>query len=383
MVTPVRVAFEKETAEGRTMDAHQALLHAKILVVDDEPAIVMMLEDLLNAAGFTTVRSTTDARQVVAVYQEWQPDLILLDIHMHPLDGLEVMAQLRPVEQDYLPILVLTGDTTQAMRQRALAVGAKDFLNKPFDPIEALTRIRNMLEVRLLRNALRDHNMLLEAKVRERTQELQQTRLEIIRRLGRAVEYRDNATGLHVIRMSYYAASLARAAGMSAEECELLFQASPMHDIGKIGIPDRILLKPGHLDADEWAVMRTHTVIGAEMLAGHDSELMQMAYLTALTHHEKWDGTGYPQGLRDEAIPLVGRITAVSDVFDALTSTRPYKHAWTVEDAVTEIRQRRGTHFDPQLVECFCDLLPEILAIKRQYDEPQSAATRGSSMATP
>jgi putative two-component system response regulator len=362
--------FKKKTVERGTMDAHQALQYAKILVVDDDPAIVMMLEDLLSAAGFTMVRSTTDACQVVAVYQEWQPDLILLDIHMHPVDGFEVMAQLKLVEPDYLPVLVLTGDTTHAIRQRALEVGAKDFLNKPFDPVEALTRIRNMLEVRLLRNALRNHNALLEAKVRERTQELQQTRLEIIRRLGRAVEYRDNATGLHVIRMSYYTASLARAAGMSTEECELLFHASPMHDIGKIGIPDRILLKPDRLDADEWVVMRMHTTIGAEMLAGHDSELMQMAYLTALTHHEKWDGTGYPQGLQGEAIPLVGRITAISDVFDALTSSRPYKHAWSVEDAVAEISRHRGTHFDPQLVECFCELLPELLTIKQQYDEP-------------
>jgi putative two-component system response regulator len=376
MVTFARVAFGQKTVEwcfyrrGEAMDAHQALLHAKILVVDDDAAIVMILEDLLSAAGFTTVRSTTDARQVFRLYQEWQPDLILLDIHMAYLDGFEVMAQLKPVEQDYLPILVLTGDTMPEVRQRALEVGAKDFLHKPFDPIEALTRIRNMLEVRLLRNALREHNAWLEAKVRERTQELQETRLEIIRRLGRAVEYRDNATGLHVIRMSYYAASLARAAGMSAEECELLFHASPMHDIGKIGIPDRILLKPGRLDADEWAVMRTHTTIGAEMLSGHASELMQMAYLTALTHHEKWDGTGYPQGLQGEAIPLVGRITAISDVFDALTSTRPYKHAWSVEDAVAEIDRRRGTHFDPHLVERFCELLPELLKIKQQYDEP-------------
>jgi putative two-component system response regulator len=369
------------------MDTDLAFRHAKIFIVDDDPDIVMMLEDLLNTEGFKTLRSTTDARQVVDMYQAWQPDLLLLDFHMPYLDGLEVMAQLKAVEQDYLPILVLTGDTTQIVRQRILAMGAKDFLTKPFDPVEALTRIRNILEVRLLHKALRNHNTVLEAKVRERTQELQQTRLEIIRRLGRAVEYRDNETGLHVIRMSYYTASLARAIGMTPEASELLFQASPMHDIGKIGIPDRILLKPGHLDPDEWVVMRTHTTIGAEMLSGHDSELMQMACVTALTHHEKWDGTGYPQGLRDEAIPLVGRITAVSDVFDALTSTRPYKHAWSVEDAVTEIRQRRGTHFDPQLVECFCDLLPELLAIKRQYDEPQSApmtaVTRGSSMATP
>lgn len=360
--------------EGGTMDADLSLLQARILIVDDEQATVTLLEDMLSTAGFTMIRSTTDARQVAATYQEWQPDLVLLDIHMQHLDGFEIMAQLQPVEQNYLPILILSGDTTQIVRQRALEAGAKDFLNKPFDPVEALTRIRNMLEVRLLHNALRDHNDLLEARVRQRTQELHQTRLEIIRRLGRAVEYRDNETGLHVIRMSYYAALLARAIGMTDAESELLLHASPMHDIGKIGIPDRILLKPDRLDSDEWAVMRTHTTIGAEMLSGHNSELMQMAYVTALTHHEKWDGTGYPRGLQGEAIPLVGRITAISDVFDALTSSRPYKRAWSVEDAVDEISQQSGTHFDPELVERFRDIMPELLAIRQQYNEPEFAA---------
>jgi putative two-component system response regulator len=234
--------------------------------------------------------------------------------------------------------------------------------------------MRNIIEVRLLHQALRRQNNLLETEVRRRTQELHETRLEIVRRLGRAVEYRDNETGLHVIRMSHYAASLGRVIGMSPSECDMLLNSCPMHDIGKIGIPDHILLKPTQLDSDEWVIMQSHTTIGAELLAGHHSGLMHMAYQTALTHHEKWDGSGYPRGLRGEAIPLVGRITAICDVFDALTSERPYKRAWPVEDAVAEIRNRRGTHFDPELVDRFDTILPEILDIHRQYPEPQSAA---------
>ena len=365
--------FPYKTRES-IMETNLSFQQAKILIVDDEASIVALLEEMLTTAGYTQVRTTTDERRAIVIYQEWRPDLVLLDIHMHHLDGFEVMAALRDIEQDYLPILVLTADTTWEVQQRALEEGAKDFLRKPFEPVETLARIRNLIEVRLLHQALRQQNNLLEARVRLRTQELHETRLEIVRRLGRAVEYRDNETGLHVIRMSHYAASLGRVVGMSASECDLLLNSCPMHDIGKIGIPDRILLKPTQLDSDEWVIMKSHTTIGAELLAGHNSDLMRMAYQTALTHHEKWDGSGYPRGLRGEAIPLVGRITAICDVFDALTSERPYKNAWPVEDAVAEIRNRRGTHFDPELVDRFDMILPEILDIHRQYAEPQSVA---------
>ncbi len=356
------------------MEADLSFQQAKILIVDDEPAIVLLLKDMLNTAGYARVHSLTDERHVLDTYCEWQPDLVLLDIHMPYLDGFDVMAQLKTIELDYLPILVLTGDTTPEVRQRALDSGAKDFLQKPFDAVEALARIRNLIEVRLLHKALRHHNAVLEARVLQRTQELHETRLEIVRRLGRAVEYRDNETGLHVIRMSHYAASLGRATGMTSAACDLLLHACPMHDIGKIGIPDRILLKPTRLDPDEWAIMQTHTTIGAELLAGHDSALMQMAHQTALTHHEKWGGAGYPQGLKGEAIPLVGRITAICDVFDALTSKRPYKQAWPVEAAVAELQHHSGSHFDPGLVDRFCAILPDVMAIKEQYAEPPSAA---------
>ena len=356
------------------METALSFQQAKILVVDDEASIVALLEEMLTIAGYTQIRTTTDARRAIVMYQEWRPDLVLLDIHMPDLDGFEVMDTLRDLEQDYLPLLVLTADATWDVQQRALEGGAKDFLRKPFEPIETLARIRNIIEVRLLHQALRRQNSLLETQVRLRTQELHETRLEIVRRLGRAVEYRDNETGLHVIRMSHYAASLGRVIGMSPSECDILLNSCPMHDIGKIGIPDRILLKPTPLDSDEWVIMQSHTTIGAELLAGHSSDLMRTAYQTALTHHEKWDGSGYPRGLQGEAIPLVGRITAICDVFDALTSERPYKSAWPVDDAVAEIHKRRGTHFDPELVDRFDLILPEILDIHRRYAEPQSAA---------
>jgi putative two-component system response regulator len=248
-------------------------------------------------------------------------------------------------------------------------------LNKPFDRVEALTRIRNMLEVRLLHKRVRDQNRILEDTVSARTREIKETRLEVIRRLGRAAEYRDNETGMHIIRMSLAAAALGRAVGLSPHDCDIILNASPMHDIGKIGIPDRILLKPGPLDPDEWVVMKRHPAIGAELLSGGSSELMQMAETIAHCHHEKWDGTGYPRGLEGEAIPLAARIVAVCDVFDALLSKRPYKAPWTVEAALAELDKRAGSHFDPALVTLFHGVLQEVLGIHVRYADDHESAT--------
>ncbi len=353
------------------------LRQAKILIVDDLHANVLLLETLLATDGYTNVRSTTDSRQAAGIYREFRPDLVLLDINMPHLDGFQVMEQLKEVERDsYLPVLILTGLHDHETRLRALEAGARDFLCKPFEQLEALTRIRNMVEVRLLHNAAREQNRILEEKVRERTKELREAQLEIIRRLGRAAEYRDNQTGMHVIRMSQYSAFLARVMGLSETECETLLYASPMHDLGKIGIPDRILLKDGKLTEEEWVVMKTHTTIGAELLSGSDFPLMQMAAEIAQCHHEKWDGTGYPNGLKGEDIPLVARIVTLCDVFDALTSERPYKRAWTTEETIAYLRDHSGTHFDPVLVERFIGIMPAILEIKNRYpevaDEPLS-----------
>ncbi len=343
---------------------------AKILVVDDLELNIKLLESLLAEAGYRKVFSTTDPRQVAPLYKDLAPDLVLLDLHMPHRNGFQVMEDLREIERDsYIPVLILTGFPDHATRLRALEAGARDFLSKPFEHVEALTRIRNMIEVRLLHNDAREQNRILEERVRERTRQLRETQLEIVRRLGRAAEYRDNVTGMHVIRMSHYCAEMARAIGWSEEECEMLLHASPMHDIGKIGIPDRILLKEGKLTAEEWEVMKSHATIGAELLSDSNSPLMQMAMEIALSHHEKWDGSGYPRGLKGDDIPIVGRIVALCDVFDALTTERPYKQAWPVEKVIAELERQSGKHFDPALVETFKSILPKILQIRGRYTE--------------
>ncbi|MEW6313291.1 MAG: HD domain-containing phosphohydrolase [Pseudomonadota bacterium] len=347
------------------------LIHsAHILIVDDQPANIMLLEKILRGEGFSRISTTDRPERVAEMHAAQGFDLILLDLNMPEVDGFEVMRRLEAVEpMGYVPVIVVTALNDNALRLRALRSGAKDYINKPFDLLEMTTRIRNMLEVRMLHSQVHEQNRLLEERVRNRTRELSNTRLEIIRRLGRAAEYRDNETGMHIIRMSKISALLGEGIGMSAHECELLLNASPMHDIGKIGIPDRILLKPGKLDPEEWEVMKTHAEIGAEILSGHASELMEMARLIALCHHEKWDGSGYPAGLQGEAIPLVGRIVTVADVFDALTSERPYKKAWPIEDAIHYINEQSGQHFDPAITAIFSKMLPQILAIRENHPD--------------
>ena len=352
------------------MFSKDQLLEAKILIVDDQPANVMLLVHTLQDKNYKNVRSTTDPRQAIPIYEEFRPDLLLLDLAMPHLSGFDIMEKLHAIEGDsYIPVLVLTAQHDHKTRLRALKGGARDFITKPFDLMEVLMRINNMLEIRLLHNRLRQQNLELEKKVQERTHELEETRMEVIVRLGRAAEYRDNETGMHVIRMSYYSEALGRIAGLDERQCNLLRAASPMHDIGKIGIPDSILLKPGKLNEDEWEMMKMHPTIGASVLAGSDHEVMLMAETISFTHHEKWDGSGYPRGLKGNAIPLVGQIVAICDVFDALTTVRPYKEAWLVDDAVNLIKEKSGHHFNPDLVENFLQILPEILEIKDQYAE--------------
>lgn len=347
---------------------------SRILLVDDVAANIKVLECTLTADGYTNLVATTDSRKAVEHYQQVGSDLLILDLQMPHMDGFEVMAKLREHNPGPLaPILVLTAQHDQEVRLRALDEGARDYVTKPFERRELLMRVRNLLEVQLTHRLLREQNQLLELAVQQRTQELCDTQLEIVNRLGRAAEYRDNETGLHIIRMSMISALLGKAIGMSDGEVDMLLKASPMHDVGKIGIPDDILLKPGKLTADEWKTMQTHAAIGAEILSGHHSELLEMAREIALTHHEKWDGSGYPHGLQGRDIPLVGRIVALADVFDALTSKRPYKEAWTVEKAVALIKSSSGTHFDPALVESFLTVMPEIIRITEQYAEPDHA----------
>ena len=351
---------------------------SKILVVDDEPVNLRLVEKILLNAGYQHVESVSDSRGAVDKYLQQESDLVLLDLNMPNLDGYEVMQQLQALNLEVLaPIMVLTAQQARDYRIRALDMGARDFLCKPFDQIELLARVRNLLQAHRFEQSLHARKGELERLVQERTRELHDTRLQIVRKLGRAAEFRDNETGNHIIRMSKIAALLAQTSGLNEYECDLLLNAAPMHDIGKIGIPDKILLKNGKFEPEEWEIMKTHTLIGADILAGDDSEVMRMAQSIALTHHEKWDGTGYPAGLAGEKIPLVGRITAIADVFDALTSERPYKHAWPLSSAVDYIRDNSGTHFDPDLAVKFLSLMPQIQQIISEYSDP---ADRGDQL---
>lgn len=355
-------------------DINFDLTMASILIVDDEESNVRLLEKIFVTKGYNNVVCTQDPEQVLPLYKEHNNDLVLLDLDMPKLDGYGVMEQLNEMTGSDLPtILVLTAQHMQSYRQRALDNGARDYITKPFHVDELMSRVRNLLEVQMAKKYMHNQNEILEQKVRKRTQAIHDTRLQVVHRLGRAAEYRDNETGLHIIRMSEIAVVIGKAAGMDNRQCDLLLSAAPMHDIGKIGIPDEILLKVEKLDVKEWAIMQTHAQIGADILSGDESDLMTMAHDIALTHHEKWNGKGYPNGVAGEAIPLVGRITALADVFDALTSLRPYKKAWTVEQAVNFIKEESGQHFDPGLVDIFLQNLSEIIAIKEKYAEPGEA----------
>ncbi len=337
------------------MDQVERIEQARVLIVDDHRANVLLLESILRRSGFTTVRGTTDPAQAVPLFLEMAPDIVLLDLHMPGIDGYTLLARLRvlsPVTAP-VPVVVLTADATAEAKQRVLSGGAKDFLTKPFDSAEVVLRIRNLLETRFLQLWLQEDNRMLEERVLARTQDLEAAHNEIVERLAIAAEYRDDDTGQHTHRVGRMAALLAEALGMAPDVVALIRRAAPLHDVGKIGIPDDILHKPARLSDSELDRMRTHTTIGAKIVLGGSSPLMRVAEEVAISHHERWDGSGYPHGLSGEDIPLSGRIVAVADVFDALTHARPYKEAWPAERAIAEITRQRGSQFDPRVVDAF------------------------------
>lgn len=370
-----------------------------ILIVDDEPANVQLLERLLASSGYHRIRSTTDPREAEALFERFEPDLVMLDLHMPGLDGHAVMARLSAMTapNDYLPILVLTADVTPESKRRALVGGAKDFLTKPLDTSEVLARVANLLETRFLHLQLRRHNDFLEEKVRERTAKLWNTigqlesaqkdlRLaqeETITSLSLAAEFRDEQTSRHIERMSRYCSVIADAMGFDDGRRETIRLAAKMHDVGKIGIPDSILLKPGRLTPDEFEIMKGHAQIGYDILSGATSELATTAAMIAWTHHEKVDGTGYPRGRLGDDIPLEGRIAAVADVFDALTSDRIYRKAFTVSQALEAIHASRSSHFDSAILDAFFDRIDEILSMKSALDEKHQSLFTGPVYATP
>lgn len=325
---------------------------ARILIVDDHDANVEALKRILRRAGFAFLNSATDPRTGVTLAQTWQPDLMLLDLHMPGLDGFGVLDAIRPqLNAGYLPVLMLTADSSDETKQRALAGGAKDFLTKPFDPTEVLLRIANLLETRFLYCTIREHNEFLEKRVAERTRELEEAQMEILQRLAAAAEFRDDDTGQHTQRVGRLAGLLAGTLGLPEDRVDIIRRAAPLHDVGKIGVPDAILLKPGRLTRNERRVMQSHTTIGATMLAGGRSPLVRTAELIACCHHERWDGRGYPNGLCGEQIAIEARIVAVVDFLDALTHDRPYRKAWSLERTLDAIAAERGRHFDPAAVD--------------------------------
>ena len=335
---------------------------ATVLIVDDNSDNLDVLSGILKP--FYKVKAAINgelALKIVAAKKK--PDIILLDIMMPGIDGYEVCRRIKadPTIAD-IPIIFVTAKTEVADEQAGFELGAVDYITKPISVPIVLARVRAQL-------ALYNQHLELEQLVRERTQELDDTRLEIVQRLGCAAEYKDNETGLHVIRMSWYSKFLAEQINANEAWVELLYTAAPMHDIGKIAVPDRVLLKPGKLDEEEWGIMQKHVEYGVDILGSHNSELLAMAREIALGHHEKYDGSGYPNGTSGENIPLSARIVAIADVFDALTSERPYKKAWPVEKAVALLEEEAGKHFDPDLVPEFINCLDRVLEIKDKFQD--------------
>jgi putative two-component system response regulator len=324
---------------------------ARILIVDDQEQNISLLRRILAKAGYENIASTANPADAHALNAQFQPDLVLLDLHMGDMNGFEVLQELvaNPRGADHLPVLMITADDSAEVKRRALALGAKDFVRKPFDSAEVLLRIRNLLETRFLYVTLRNQNSELEQKVAERTKELEESRLEVLERLAVAVEFRDDDTGNHTKRVAQVSATLAEAIGLAPATVELIRRAAPLHDIGKVAIPDSILLKAGPLSGPEFAIMKTHTLIGAQMLSDGRSELVRVSQRIARSHHEWWDGSGYPDQSSRESIPLEARIVAVADFLDALTHDRPYRPAWSLADTLEEIAARGGIHFDPRI----------------------------------
>ena len=339
-----------------------------ILVADDMPENIELLKSVLENDYIVKVANNGE-KVLRIVYSDTPPDLILLDIMMPGMSGHEVCRRLKAhPDRRRIPVIFVTAMAETEDERLGLEIGAVDYITKPISPPIVLARVKTHL-------ALYDQTRELERMVDQRTHELSTSRSQIIRRLGRAAEFKDNETGNHVIRMSHYTRLIGAAAGLGERSLEILFNCAPMHDIGKLGVPDSILLKPGPLDTAEWEIMREHPAMGAEIIGQHDDELLATARSIALTHHEKWDGSGYPAGLAGAQIPLAGRIVAVADVFDALLSERPYKPAYSLEESLAYMNAQAGKHFDPTLIPALHAVLPQAIKIRETYADERGPLT--------
>lgn len=340
----------------------------KVAIVDDTPVNLLLMEKLVARQPDCIPVPFGDPAAGLRWCLDNEPDLIIVDYMMPVMDGLEFIQRVRAMhDRDDVPILMVTANHERQTRYDALMRGANDFLTKPIDKHEFEPRVRNMLRLRQAHLDTRARAEILAEEVRRATAEIFQRERETITRLARAAEFRDPETGAHIQRMARYSALIAERLGMSRAEVDNILQAAPMHDVGKLGIPDYILLKPGRLNPEEREIMKQHAMIGHDILKDSASLVVQLGASIALSHHEKYDGTGYPGGLAGERIPIEGRIVAVADVFDAITSERPYKRSWPIDEAVAFLREGRGTHFDPVCVDTFFDSLDEVLRIREQF----------------
>ncbi len=330
-----------------------------VLVVDDTVENIDVLTGVLKDEY--NVKAATNGQSALKIAEKTLPDIILLDVMMPEMNGYEVCTKLKenPITKK-IPVIFVTAKDQEGDEVMGFSVGAVDYITKPISPSIVKARIKTHI-------ALADQKRGLEIEVMEKTKEINETRLEIIKKLGRAAEFKDNETGMHVERMSRYSYLIAKEYGLDESQCILLMNTAPMHDIGKIGIPDNVLKKAAHLDSEEWKIMEGHSEIGAEILGESKSELLGTAKILAMQHHERWDGTGYPKGIKGEEINVFARITAVADVFDALTSKRPYKQGWPLQEAVDYIKSESGEQFDPKVVEAFERAIPKIVEIKDKY----------------
>jgi putative two-component system response regulator len=343
---------------GRLAMLNQA---ARIIIIDDEEANVLLITQIMQRAGYQTIIGLTSAAGLAELVKTSPPDLVITDCHMPDFDGFAVLKILsEQIVRDRLPVLMITGDEAVGTRQRALTLGARDFVTKPFDTVEVLLRVHNLLETRMLFQDLRKQNRTLLESAKGSSRELESTRIEMAERLAIAAEYRDDQTSQHNQRVGELASQIAQAIGLTPEDAGLMRRAAALHDIGKIGIPDALLFKPDRLTPGEVRVMRTHSAIGARILGGSHVPLLKLAESIALSHHERWDGSGYPGGLKGDGIPLPGRIVAVADTFDAITSDRPYRPARSVREAVAELKRERDVLFEGRLV----DVLERIIAAR-------------------
>lgn len=348
----------------------------KILIVDDQDKNRELLQIILESIGYHTC-TASNGLKAISIAKKEKPDLILMDVVMPEMNGFEATKILKDdIETKLIPIVIITSLNNIDDKIKALDLGADDFLTKPVERVELTARVKSLLKVKAYNDYLEKHRQILKEEVAKKTKELQlsnlrlrKSNLETIYRLTRAAEYKDHDTATHIQRMSHYSEAIARKMKFKSEIIDNIVSAAPMHDIGKIGTPDNILLKPGKLEPEEWAIMKKHAQIGADILEGSDSKLLKMGHIIAKTHHEKWDGSGYPNCLKGEEIPIIGRIVALADVFDALTSKRPYKDAYSIDKSLSIIKESRGSHFDPEVVDVFLSITDEILKIKEYFQD--------------